>query len=90
MPSLSSCDNNGAGDLKRYIVKRKPVTHAAVQTPPPRLTRLTRCQHSDDHNLHTFCRKNKGGWVVVVGLQSNDLMQAQDCARMGPEKHMCT
>lgn len=68
MPTFSSCDNTGTRDLKRHIVKHKPVTHASIQT--LRLTRLTRCQHCDDYDLHTFlsCANGRGG-------QSNDLMQ---------------
>lgn len=68
MPTFSSCDNTQARDLKRYIVKHKPFTHAAIQT--LHLTRLTRCQDCDDRDSHTFllCAKGRGG-------QSNGLMQ---------------
>lgn len=67
MPSFSSCDNTGTRDLKRYIVKHKPVTHPAIQTLT--ITRLICCQLSEEYNLPTFLLCAKG--------QYNDLMQTE-------------
>ncbi len=64
----------GLEDLKRYIVKNKPVTHAAIQTLPP--TRLARCQPSDDCNLRTLllCAKAsdpmRTDWHVLTVLNT--------------------
>ena len=63
MPSFGSCDT-ASGDLKRYIVKHQPVTHAAAQTPT--LTRLTCCQcSSTTYILPCYVRREQGDSIMT-------------------------
>lgn len=69
MPSSSSCDNTGTGDLKRYTVKHEPVTHAAAQTLP--LTRLALCQQL----LTSATQIHESALFTWSRVQSDDLTQ---------------
>ena len=55
MPTFGSCDSTRSGALNRYIVELKPVIRTIS------LSRLTRCRHCDDHDLHTLllCAKRR-------------------------------